>query len=255
MAAGPETTETPAAALREAIWHEVECGAYAADLALWDELASAAAGPVLELGAGGGRVALVLAAGGHQVTALDSSPALVAELRRRALAGGYELEVVLADAREFSLERRFAAVLAPMQFVHLLGGAGGRAAMLAAAAAHLEPGGTLAVALLADQGAGASAADATPPLPDVREVDGWVYSSLPIEVRAGADSTEVRRLRQLVSPAGELSEELDLIRLDHLEASSLEREAAAAGFFARERVAVPPTADHVGSIVCVLEAG
>jgi hypothetical protein len=163
--------------------------------------------------------------------------------------------VVLADARDFSLGQCFAAALAPMQFVHLVGGEGGRASMLAAVAAHLEPGGTLAVALLAEQGAGSSAADPAPPLPDVRELDGWVYSSLPIEVRAGTDATEVRRLRQLVSPAGELSEELDLIRLDHLEPGRLEHEAAVAGFSVRERVAVPPTADHVGSIVCVLEAG
>ena len=31
----------------EAVWHEVECGAYAADLALWEGLAAEAAGPVL----------------------------------------------------------------------------------------------------------------------------------------------------------------------------------------------------------------
>ena len=41
------------AASQEAIWHDVECGGYAADLAVWAELASAAAGgPVLDLGAG-----------------------------------------------------------------------------------------------------------------------------------------------------------------------------------------------------------
>ena len=49
----------------EAIWLEVECGAYAADLALWSELAREAAGPVLELGCGTGRVAVHL--GGRQL--------------------------------------------------------------------------------------------------------------------------------------------------------------------------------------------
>ncbi len=46
------------ATAERAIWHDAECGAYAADLALWEELAAAAGGPVLDLGCGTGRVAL-----------------------------------------------------------------------------------------------------------------------------------------------------------------------------------------------------
>lgn len=252
MTVAGETSGPPAA--REAIWHEVECGAYAADLALWDELVTGAAGPALELGAGTGRVSLRLAAAGHQVTGLDSSPALIGELSRRARRIGVELEAVRGDARDFDLGERFAAILAPMQLVHLLGGACGRTAMLGAAAAHVRPGGVLAAALLADEGAGPAGADCEPPLPDVREVDGWIFSSLPLEVRDTGSAIEIRRLRQLVSPAGELSEELDTISLELLEPAQFEREAAAAGFAVRERVAVPPTADHVGSVVCILEA-
>ena len=50
------------------IWHDVECGAYAADLPLWRELAAGRSGPVLEIGCGTGRVALDLARDGHAVT-------------------------------------------------------------------------------------------------------------------------------------------------------------------------------------------
>ena len=32
------------------IWHDTECGAFDADLALWAEFAQSSAGPVLELG-------------------------------------------------------------------------------------------------------------------------------------------------------------------------------------------------------------
>ena len=53
------------------VWHDVECGQYSADLALWDELAAREPGPILDVGAGTGRVSLVLAALGHDVTALD----------------------------------------------------------------------------------------------------------------------------------------------------------------------------------------
>ncbi len=239
---------------REPIWHDVECGAYAADLALWEQLAAEAAGPVLELGAGTGRVALELAGHGHEVVALDSSEPLLAALRERAADGGLEIETVLADARSVRLGRQFAAVIAPMQFVHILRGPGGRAEMLAAVAAHLAPGGTFAAALLDDE-ALSGQMTGPPPLPDVREIDGWVYSSLPVEVADVLGGIEIRRLRQAVSPTGELDERTESIRLDTIDAGELEIEAAMHKLVPRERIPVPATADHVGSIVCVLEAG
>jgi len=52
-----------------AIWHDIECGAYTADLPLWEELA--AGGAVLDVGAGTGRVALRLARAGCAMTAVD----------------------------------------------------------------------------------------------------------------------------------------------------------------------------------------
>src|SRR5690242_18862228 len=110
------------------IWHDLECGAYTADIPLWLELADRHPGPVLDIGAGTGRTTLALARAGHDVTALDNDPELLAELRRRA--GGLPVEVVLADAREFDLGRRFAVVLVPMQTIQLLGGAPGRARFL-----------------------------------------------------------------------------------------------------------------------------
>ncbi|MQA74417.1 MAG: methyltransferase domain-containing protein, partial [Solirubrobacterales bacterium] len=236
----------------EVTWQDVECGSYAADLVLWSQLAREAAGPVLELGAGCGRVALRLAAEGGEVTALDHSAALVAELERRAGARGLELETVVAGAGDFRLDRKFAAIIAPMQLLHLLGGAPGRARMLVRARAHLAPGGALAAALLAER-PGPPAPGAPPPLPDVAERDGWVYSSLPLEVRPLAGALEVRRLRQVVAPSGELSEEVDAVRLDPLDPDRFEAEAAAVGLRARERLAVAATDDHVGSVVCVLE--
>jgi SAM-dependent methyltransferase len=239
---------------REAIWHDVECGAYAADLALWEQIAAEAAGPILELGAGTGRVALELARHGHEVVALDSSAVLLQALRERAAGAGVEVETVVGDARTFELDRRFGAILATMQFAHLLGGPGGRAEMFAAVRAHLDPGGGFAAALL-DDAALNGQMSGPPPLPDVREIDGWVYSSLPVEVADVAGGLEIRRRRQAVAPTGELDETTESIRLDALDSGELEIEAAGHGLVPRERIAVPATADHVGSIVCVLEAG
>jgi SAM-dependent methyltransferase len=235
----------------EVVWHDVECGAYAADLGAWADLAAGAAGPVLELGAGTGRVSLHLARAGFDVVAVDSASELVAELAQRAEAAGLTVGAVCADARRLDLGRQFAAVIAPMQFVHLLGGEGGRAAALTAARAHVRSGGVLAAALLADEtaidGEGAGL------LPDVRELDGWVCSSLPLEVVVAGGGIEVRRLRQLVSPGGELTERFASIHLDRLTPEGFEHEAEARGFQRRERIAVPPTSDHVGSTISVLE--
>ena len=244
-----------ASPVREPAWHDVENGAYLADLALWEQLAAEAAGPVLELGAGTGRVALRLAAAGAEVTALDSSELLLAELSRRAGAAGLAVETIHGDVLELELELedRFALVIAPMQLAHLFDGPG-RRRLFELAARVLRPGGAAAFGILADGAATLSLSGASPPpLPDVRELHGWVYSSQPVEVVRDRGAIVVRRLRQLVSPAGELSEMVDVTRLEGVSAAKLESEAAAGGLEPRERFEVPATDDHVGSTVVVTE--
>ena len=118
------------------LWHDVECGDYREDLALWRELAGA--GPVLDVGAGTGRVTLDLAAAGVPVVALDSDAALLAALDERA--AGLPVETLCADARAFDLgAATFPAIFVPMQTLQLLGGADGRAAFLRCARTHRPP--------------------------------------------------------------------------------------------------------------------
>ena len=101
-----------------AIWHDLECGSYAADLKLWEELAGESAS-VLDLGAGTGRVAMHLARRGRNVTAIEWEATLVGVLEERAAERGLDVEVVCADVRDFKLDREFDVVLAPMQLVQL----------------------------------------------------------------------------------------------------------------------------------------
>jgi hypothetical protein len=159
-----------------------------------------------------------------------------------------------ADARSFTLAgQTFALAIAPMQVAQLLGGAEGRKGMLASVRRHLRPGGLAAIAL-ADPFEGLpDDAEAAPPLPDVREQDGWVYSSTPVDVREQSGATAIDRLRQAVSPTGELDESLATILLDTVRPEDLEAEAGD-GWIVRERRAVPPTTDYVGSVVVTLEA-
>ncbi|HEV2074758.1 MAG TPA: class I SAM-dependent methyltransferase [Thermoleophilaceae bacterium] len=235
-----------------AIWHDVECASYTADLDLWRGLAAAARGPVLELGAGTGRVALDLAARGHAVWAIDSDRALVSELSRRARERRLEVRARAGDARALSLNRRFALVVAPMQVAQLLGGSAGRRAMLAAVRAHLDPGATLAIAL-ADPVEGLPAAEVLPPLPDVLEVGGWVYSSRPVAVRDAGAAIAIDRVREAVSPRGGLRESAATLVLDRVTPEELAAEAAQGGYRERERLRVPETEAYVGSDVLVLE--
>jgi SAM-dependent methyltransferase len=232
------------------IWHDVECGSYAADLPLWRQLASHADGPILDLGAGTGRVALDLAAAGHAVTALDSDPVLLAALAARSRERGLDVRCVEGDARRRPALGRFALVVAAMQFVQIMGGTAARAELLAGVADCLDEGGRFAAALAELDGAIAPE-DALPPVPDVGERDGWVYSSLPLDVRPEPGGVAVERLRQRVSPGGDLAEERHTQLLDSLTPAQFESEVAAHGLRAVEWHRVPATADHVGSMVAV----
>jgi SAM-dependent methyltransferase len=233
------------------MWHDVECGAYAADLALWEELAGASDGATLELGCGTGRVALHLARRGHEVWAVDRDPALIAELERRARDEGLPARTATADIRELDLDARFALVAAPMQVMQMLGGEDGRRRALKRCAGHLAPGGVL-VAAIVEGGPEESGGDGLDLLPDVRERDGWIYSSQPLDVSDNGTAIEIRRLRQTVSPAGELEEHLHTERLERIDAETLEAEAATAGLRPAGRRVIEATDAHVGSTVVLL---
>jgi hypothetical protein len=156
----------------------------------------------------------------------------------------------VGDARGFELASAFSLVLAPMQLMQLFRDAEERESCLRCVGAHLAPGGVAAFAIVEGM---PDPVDAAPPLPDAREVDGWVYSSLPVDVRVDEEAIQVRRLRQTVSPGGELSEEVDEVVLRALDASTLEAEAESVGLRPAGRRSVPPTDAHVGSTVVLLE--
>ena len=124
--------------MSEAIWHDLECGSYAEDLSFWRQLAAKTGGPVLDVGAGTGRVTLELARAGLSVVALDLDDQLLEVLRERA----WDLDVrtVVGDAQAFWVGDRFALCIVPMQTVQLLGGPDGRQAFLECARSQLEPG-------------------------------------------------------------------------------------------------------------------
>jgi len=233
-----------------AIWHDVECGSYDADLPLWEELAEGQGGPILELGCGTGRVALHLARRGYQVIGLDRDRELIRELDDRG--GDLPVEPICGDVLELELDRQVPLVLAPMQFLHLMRSKEERLQCLRRVRDVLQPGGVLAATLLGSLPS--EPPDALPPLPDVREVDGWIYASQPVAPMGWiGPQLLLKRLRRTVSPDGTLTEEDNRIELLFIGGPELEAEAATVGFLTVGRGLIPETDAHVGSVVVVFE--
>ena len=113
-----------------------------ADLWLYEQFAARGETPVLELGAGSGRVAAHLARAGYGVVALDASAAMLQRLARRLDAATAPLvRAVEGDMRKFDLGERFDLIFcAADTFGHLVD-ADDQADALRCIAAHLTPGG------------------------------------------------------------------------------------------------------------------
>jgi SAM-dependent methyltransferase len=234
------------------VWHDVECGRYDADMALWHELAAAADGPILDVGAGTGRVTLDLARRGHDVVALDIDAALLGELERRAQAERLPVRTLVADAANFTLERSdFALIMAPMQTVQLLRPPG-RAGFLRSARAHVVPRGLVAIALVDALETFDDREPVLLPPPDELVLDGTLYSSQPIALRDHGDTVTIERIRQIVGAGGRRSASDDILHLDRVAIEQVEAEGRAAGLRVLARRIIGETEEHVGTSVVML---
>jgi SAM-dependent methyltransferase len=279
---GSSQDELPDAASREVTWHDLECGAYGADLALWRELGQlACAGTprsrILEVGAGTGRVALDLARAGHGVTALELRPALLDALRGRAAR--LDVRTERADARDFELrENDFGLCIVPMNTIQLLSGSAARIAFLRRARAHLRAGALLACAIITAPEPFDCAGGDPEPSPETARLGGFIYVSRTKRVSVLEQTILIERERQIVSlgqPAratkrrpGERQQaaslrggpvemhpaEREVITLDRVQVPDLEREGIEAGLRVEPGREVPPTEEHAGSAVVILRA-
>ena len=121
------------------------------DLDLYLALAGRTGDPILELGAGTGRLAVPLAAAGHRVTAVDIDPAMLDRARRRARDEGPavvgRLDFIQADLLnlEPTVEPRHRLAFIGLNSLFLLADRAAQLGAFEAMARHLAPGG-LAVA-------------------------------------------------------------------------------------------------------------
>src|SRR5213595_3254957 len=85
-----------------------------ADVPFYVGLAREADGPLVELAVGTGRVAIPVArATSRRVVGIDSSPAMLAQARERAVEAGVELDLREEDIRELEIEEPAAMIYCP----------------------------------------------------------------------------------------------------------------------------------------------
>lgn len=113
------------------------------DVRFYVSIAAEIGGPILELGAGSGRVTIALARAGHQVVAVDRMPSMLDRLRERlareSLAVRERVTIVKGDLLKVRLRKKFRLVISPFNvFMHLYTREQVEAA-LATCAVHMEP--------------------------------------------------------------------------------------------------------------------
>ena len=140
----------PATARHLARLYDLDLAEDPGDLDLYLALADRADGPVLELAAGTGRLAVPLAKAGHEVTAVDIDEAMLARSRDRAADAGLApdtVEVVRADLLELPgpATPRYALAFIALNSIMLLATRDRQRAAIRTLAAQLRPGGIAAV--------------------------------------------------------------------------------------------------------------
>lgn len=115
------------------------------DVEFYENLAQAVDGPILELGAGTGRVAIRLAEAGYAVTGIDTSASMLARgwqnLAEAAIPEGASCDLLEADMTTFDLGRQFSLVIVAANTLQHLLTTRDQRACFERVRAHLQPGG------------------------------------------------------------------------------------------------------------------
>lgn len=115
------------------------------DVGFYAARCAAAGGSVLELGCGNGRILLPLLQRGFDVTGVDASNGMLAELRRKAAVRGLVPALARMDTRALGFRAAFGTVLCPYSLITYHVTDDEIARLLAGARRALLPGGSLVV--------------------------------------------------------------------------------------------------------------
>jgi trans-aconitate methyltransferase len=125
--------------------YEAWSGDMTEDVPFYVELAREAAGPVVELAVGSGRVGVPVAqAIDRRLLGIDRSPAMLEKARVAAAAAGVDLELREGDMRDLSLDEPAALIYCPYRSLLHLPTWADRRNVFERVAAGLKPGGRFA---------------------------------------------------------------------------------------------------------------
>ena len=186
-----EATYTHDPAIYDAVYHD-----FTADIPHVVGLMRSAAGRVLELCCGNGRILIPGREAGVDVDGLDVSAPMLDDLRRKLAGRGITATLFEGDMRDFALPHRYALiVIAFNSFFHNLT-QDDQLATLACCRRHLEPGGRLAIVafhpsapILVKFGSGVPVPTETP-----HGGGKLVYSDVAIQDRVEQVQTVIRKL-------------------------------------------------------------
>ena len=229
-----------------AIWHDLECGAYAEDLPLWRALAADAGGPVLDVGAGTGRVTLDLARRGSRWWGSTSNPRW--STSSPAAGPGCRSARSPPTSGSCPLDDRFALIVVPMQTLQLLGGAAG--ARRSSGGPRPPCAGGLLAAALADAVDCFDDEHALLPPPDECERGGVGSSAAGRGRRRGQSRRTAPHPRDRPRRAARVRRVV--VRLDRVDPSIVEAEASALGFAVEPAGCIPETEAYLGATVVML---
>lgn len=128
-------------------FYEVYVGPFAEDVPMYLDVAAGTRGPVIEIGAGSGRITLPLARAGHHVIAVDISRAMLARLRSRLRRAPppirRRVHVIAADAARLALGHTSDLIIVPYFTFNYLLTVRARDAAIRRMLAHLTPDGRI----------------------------------------------------------------------------------------------------------------
>jgi ubiquinone/menaquinone biosynthesis C-methylase UbiE len=119
------------------------------DRFFYREVIATAGQPVLDVGCGTGRLLLDYLADGINIDGVDNSPEMLARCREKATAIGLSPTLYEQTMQTLDLPRRYRTILVPSSSFQLLTDPADAAEAMQRFWRHLEPGGTLAMSLMA----------------------------------------------------------------------------------------------------------
>jgi SAM-dependent methyltransferase len=203
---------------------------YRDDIPHYQRLAHDFGAPVLELGAGTGRLSVALASAGHRVVGVESSTSMLRRgLDNVAAARANELvRLVEGDMRRVRLDERFPLVIAAFNTLMHLPTLDDQDAALATVAAHLAPGGAFAFDLFMPRFGATGVMRREAEWQDVGGSQSELF--LLQEHDPAAQSVESRYLLDTVSEDGTLRRRTATLRQRYYTRFEIERALRQAGF-------------------------